>query len=384
VAAAADGALRAFVVLSGLPPASLSNGAALLGQRARLMGLSRHGQISPGGSCRLLAARNGFVAVNLPRMEDWAVVPAWLESDTPCEWSLLCARAAKIEGSTLVDRGRLVGLAIAHADTPSKASWCTIQNAGDPLLRHRRPLVIDLSSLWAGPLCGALLGMAGADVVKVESIGRPDGARLGHPGFFDFLNAEKKAVAVDLARSEGRQALVRLVRAADIVIESTRPRALRQLGIVAEETLAEKPGMVWVSLTGHGRDGEPGNWAGFGDDAAVAGGLSAVMASAYGQMIFAGDAIGDPLAGLHAAAAAWASWRRGGGQILSVTLAGTVARAASFGASTCEDMAEKADRWTRIVAETPMQAYALPAQRQRARPFGADTVAVLQDLTIRC
>ncbi|WP_231122266.1 CoA transferase, partial [Mycobacterium intracellulare] len=53
-------------------------------------------------------------------------------------------------------------------------------------------LVADLSSMWAGPLCGRLLAHAGATVVKVESPRRPDGTRAGDRSFFDWMNHEKR------------------------------------------------------------------------------------------------------------------------------------------------------------------------------------------------
>jgi hypothetical protein len=103
--------------------------------------------------------------------------------------------------------------------------------------------VLDLSSLWAGPLCAHLLGLAGARVVKLESASRPDGARAGSAAFFDLLNAGKASVALDLSSRAGRDSLRRLIASSDIVIESARPRALRQLGIEAEALVAEVPGL---------------------------------------------------------------------------------------------------------------------------------------------
>ena len=94
-------------------------------------------------------------------------------------------------------------------------------------------LVVDLSALWAGPLCGDLLAAAGATVVKVESPSRPDGARRGPAAFFDLLNWRKQSVALDLQRAEGPRLLHALVQRADVVIEASRPRALAQLGISA-------------------------------------------------------------------------------------------------------------------------------------------------------
>src|SRR5207249_665918 len=145
-----------------------------------------------------------------------------------------------------------LGLAVC-AMTPSKSetsSWyqsCAVPkqiaaNNSEQVHSNRinsRPLVVDLSSLWAGPLCGHLLQALGARVIKVESSQRPDGARFGPKNFFDLLNANKDCVALNLSIAEGREQLRQLLLRADIVIEASRPRALRQMNIVAEDIIAQ-------------------------------------------------------------------------------------------------------------------------------------------------
>ena len=84
-----------------------------------------------------------------------------------------------------------------------------------------------------------------------------------------------------------------------MVIEGSRPRALEQLGIDARSIVRHGP-QVWVSITGHGRDGANTMRVGFGDDAAAAGGL---VDWVDGTPHFVGDAVADPLAGLTAAMA---------------------------------------------------------------------------------
>jgi crotonobetainyl-CoA:carnitine CoA-transferase CaiB-like acyl-CoA transferase len=111
------------------------------------------------------------------------------------------------------------------------------------------PLVVDLSSLWAGPLCSHLLQLAGARVIKVESSTRLDGARFGSRPFYDLLNSGKQSVALDLSTNSGRQQLQRLLWRADIVIEGSRPRALRQMGIDAEQLVCSVPGLTWVGIS---------------------------------------------------------------------------------------------------------------------------------------
>src|SRR5439155_13426947 len=115
---------------------------------------------------------------------------------------------------------------------------------------RREPVVVDLSAMWAGPLCAHLLGLAGARVIKVESTTRPDGARFGPPAFFQWMHAGHQELVLDF-RTELPE-LSRLIAEADVVIESSRPRALRQLGIEAEAVVATGRPSTWVRITGYG------------------------------------------------------------------------------------------------------------------------------------
>ncbi|MCV7102387.1 CoA transferase, partial [Mycobacterium palustre] len=180
-------------------------------------------------------------------------------------------------------------------------------------------LVADLSSMWAGPLCGALLARAGATVVKVESPRRPDGTRAGNPAFFDWVNGEKLSYSIDFDGQAGE--LRELLAAADIVIEGTRPAALarRRLG---PDHVPARPGRIWLRISGFD-DHRPA----FGDDAAVAGGL--VGTAAEGP-VFCGDAIADPLTGLEAALEVAQSLGRGGGELIHASMAAVAATYAAL------------------------------------------------------
>jgi crotonobetainyl-CoA:carnitine CoA-transferase CaiB-like acyl-CoA transferase len=325
LASAADGAMLALKHLA--PEAPLpQNGALLLGERARLMGLSRQGRTSANGSCKLLDTADGRIALNLARDDDWGLLPALVEDEAACDWDSLAAIVARWPTADLLARGGELGLAIA-ADRPAVAPkhW-VVRAPGGAARRRDRPLVIDLSPLWAGPLAGSLLAMLGADVIKLESTTRPDGARAGHAGFFALLNGMKRHQAQDFA---DRAALAELVADADIIIEGSRPRALAQLGIDARREVAR--GAIWISITGHGRRGADAMRVGFGDDAAVAGGVASAMAAGWGEPMFAGDAIADPLTGMHAALAGWQAWQAGRGALLALSLRRTVAFAARAG-----------------------------------------------------
>jgi hypothetical protein len=392
LAACADGALAALASIAPAGAFAGLRGSRLLTERAAITGHMRNGAISPGGSCRLLEAADGRLALNLARDADWSLLPAWLESDEVSDWARVAeaVRAGNMRG--LVERGRELGLAVASdeliGDRPQLpfAIWALSPNSPDSpggLSPVFRPRVVDLSSLWAGPLCGHLLQRAGAEVTKVESLERPDGARQGPAAFYDLLNAGKGSVALDFSSSAGRTRLRELLLGADIVIESSRPRALRQLGFEPNELLESKPSLVWISITGYGRDAACENWIGYGDDAGVAAGLSAVMREAAGQALIVGDAIADPLAGLHAALAAWARSRAGAGGLVALALRDVVAHCVGVDPPP-EGWRARHQQWSERLLREGVEP-CRPAPRRAtglARPLGADT-GILAASTVR-
>jgi crotonobetainyl-CoA:carnitine CoA-transferase CaiB-like acyl-CoA transferase len=237
----------------------------------------------------------------------------------------------------LASRGRLLGLPVAALpDRPvvdeqlaargQVANLCPFVLSGWPGIGRplRDALVVDLSSLWAGPLCAHLLTLLGARVVKVESARRPDGARSGSPEFYRALHAGQREVTLDFSTAEGGAALAELIDAADVVIEASRPRALRQLGIDAEEILSRATNKVWVSITAYGRTGPWSNAIGFGDDTAMAAGLLA-FDPATGTPAPCGDAIADPVTGVNAALVAVACLLAGGRWLADLALREQVA-----------------------------------------------------------
>lgn len=384
----ADGAMAVLASLAVDPMPTGLDGAHLLGERAALAGLGRAGAEACGGACRLVEARDGGIALNLVRDDDWALLPAWLECEPLPDWDAVRRVVAQRACDELVPRGRELGLALSAVDAAheSPARWfrLAVQGAPGGAARRAVPRVVDLSSLWAGPLCSHLLQLGGAEVIKLESRARPDGARQGPRAFFDLLNAGKRSVALDLDRAEGRAQLLALLRDADIVIEASRPRALRQLGIRAEALVRDCPHLTWISLTGHGRGEPQENWIAYGDDAGVDAGLTRVMREACGTAMFVADAVADPLAGLHAAAVAWWSWRKGGSQLVSIALGEVVrhivewsapAAATGWGDRYREGMVLLRERGE--VAQAPVARTA----QGRARELGADTQAVLRGLS---
>jgi hypothetical protein len=394
-ASAVSGALLALECLATVAGhAVVLPRAEVLSERAAIAGLRRAAPQSVGGAFRILRAADGWLGVNLARDSDVALLPAWLEDPRP----VLEKAAAVRSASELTARARLLGLPAAALPAgpdeqlaargqapgvrpfmltgprgaarlaPRRAARCT------EALTHRMrcPItVVDLSALWAGPLCGHLLTALGARVIKVESVHRPDGARRGPAGFYDLLHAGQESVALDFGTSRGRAALAGLVDRADVVIESSRPRALRQLGIRAEETLTCGRDKCWISITAYGRTGPWANAAGFGDDAALAAGLIA-FDPRTGTPAPCGDAIADPVTGANAALVAAACCLAGGTWLADLALREQVAAT-----------------MTETGAAGPVGsvgAVGLPAARRpagRAPDLGADTVAVLAEHRLR-
>jgi hypothetical protein len=371
LATAADGALLALKALVENPRALPMNGAVLLGERARLMGLRRAGRNSPNGSCRLLDAADGRIAISLPRHDDWDLLGALFESEAISDWPDVTAALRERSARQIVTRGIELGLAIALDQAPVGATRVFKDCPRARVRSSGSPLVVDLAALWAGPLAASLLMMAGARVIKIESRSRPDAARLGHAGFYDLLNERKQCVALNFNDPADTLMLASLIDSADIIIESSRPRALRQLGIDRVPAVAK--GATWVAITGHGGSGDAAGRIGFGDDAAVAAGLSTVMEQGWGAPLLAGDAIADPLTGLYAALGAWAGWSGGGGCLIDLSLRETVAHSMSAGLADRDEL----QRWQSRAEADEEPYYPLRDASARARPLGADTAAVL-------
>lgn len=295
-----------------------ADAAEILAGRAGLLGIAPHEQVSAGGATRLLAARDGWSAVTLSRPDDVAAVPAMLGADVVDDpWVSLARWASRHDAAQLVERARLLGIpAAVLGETPATPPH--IQSRGSRVARPLEGLLVaDLSSMWAGPLCGQLLVRAGATVVKVESPARPDGTRAGAQRFFDWMNSGK----LSYAASFDDPGVAALLAAADVVIEASRPAALTRRGL-GPESLAARAGQVWLRLTGHGAHGAHAEWVAFGDDAAVSGGL---VEYRDGTPVFLGDAIADPLTGLEAARAVSVSLAAGGGELIEISMAAVAA-----------------------------------------------------------
>jgi len=294
----------------------------LLEERARLRGLSPRGRLSHGGATRLMRCVDGWIAVTLARPGDAELLPAWrgllgcppLGGAEP--WDDVRCLVASASGADLAATAELLGLAVGVLGERCRdGDAVEVRTFGHATQRTGALRVLDLTALWAGPLCCSLLAQAGADVTKIEAVGRPDGARVGDPALYRRLNEAKRVLEVDLTTCRGRAALAGAVAASDVVVTAARPRALAQLGLEPEAWVRGGRGpSVWVAITGHGATS---NRIAYGDDAAVAGGL--VSCDGDGPT-FLGDAIADPLTGIAAATAAAEALATGGRVVLDIAM----------------------------------------------------------------
>ena len=179
--------------------------------------------------------------------------------------------------------------------------------------------VVDLTSMWAGPLCTELLGRAGAHVRKVGSVARPDGL-VGTP-MYDELNAHKTAVELDPRHPAGRRDLRELLATADLLVTSLSPRALANLELLPEQLRIHHPRLRTMAITAFESDSPERDWIAYGTGVHAASGLGWLsdepQAPAYSYP--------DPLAGLLAAGVAVDQLAGVAPQHTRVSLAGAVA-----------------------------------------------------------
>jgi crotonobetainyl-CoA:carnitine CoA-transferase CaiB-like acyl-CoA transferase len=171
--------------------------------------------------------------------------------------------------------------------------------------------VLDATRVLAGPFCGQLLGDLGAEVIKVERPGSGDETRSWAPPFhpagpaayYLSCNRNKRGVALDLARPEGRDLFHGLVRHSDVVLENFRADSAEKLGLGADQLLAVNPRVVVCSISGFGRSGPLRDLPGYDFAVQAMSGLMSITGPVEGPPCKVGVAVTDVLTGLYAASA---------------------------------------------------------------------------------
>jgi crotonobetainyl-CoA:carnitine CoA-transferase CaiB-like acyl-CoA transferase len=240
----------------------------------------------------------------------------------------------------------------ARASTPAPVLGGAPGAAGDgrPTLARRLPAegaapkglplagirVVEVTSNWAGPVCGRHFGDLGADVIKVEAPMRPATRQGQWPksdpqrqpynrsGYFNQMNRNKRDVVLDLAADAGKQAFIQLIRQADVLIENNSSRVMPNLGLGYEELHKLNPRLIMLSISGLGATGPERDFLAFGSNIEASCGLASMVGYDDSQPYRTGFYYADPVSGAHGAVAALAALeyrrRTGKGQWIDLSL----------------------------------------------------------------
>ena len=114
--------------------------------------------------------------------------------------------------------------------------------------------VIELASIGPGPMCAMLLADLGADVTRVDRV-EPAGLGVPVETRFDVTGRSRRSLALDIRQPAGRDAVLRLVERADVLIEGFRPGVAERLGLGPDDGFARNPRLVYGRMTGFGQTG---------------------------------------------------------------------------------------------------------------------------------
>jgi crotonobetainyl-CoA:carnitine CoA-transferase CaiB-like acyl-CoA transferase len=199
--------------------------------------------------------------------------------------------------------------------------------SGGPLTGLR---VLDLATLFAGPLAATMLGDFGAEVVKVEHPAKPDPSRGHGPSkdgiglWWKLLGRNKRTITLDLSRPGGRATLLRLAATADVIIENFRPGTLEKWDLGWAELSAANPRLVLARVTAFGQFGPYAHRPGFGTLAEAMSGFAAITGEPDSPPTLPPFGLADSIAGLATAYAVMAALRArdasGRGQVVDMAI----------------------------------------------------------------
>jgi crotonobetainyl-CoA:carnitine CoA-transferase CaiB-like acyl-CoA transferase len=165
--------------------------------------------------------------------------------------------------------------------------------------------VLDITQVMAGPFCAMVLADLGADVIKVEppsgdSTRQMPGAVGAETPSFNAVNRGKRSLVLDLKTTAGRDALMRLARSTDILVENYRPGVMTALGLSYDALAALNPRLIYASISGYGQTGPQRNKGGFDLIAQGVSGIMSVTGEPGGPPVKCGVPLTDLGAGLFA------------------------------------------------------------------------------------
>ncbi|WP_069772632.1 CaiB/BaiF CoA-transferase family protein [Streptomyces sp. LUP30] len=190
--------------------------------------------------------------------------------------------------------------------------------------------VLDLATLFAGPLAATMLGDFGAEVVKVEHPAQPDPSRGHGPAkdgvglWWKLLGRNKRTITLNLSRPGGRATLLRLAATADVIIENFRPGTLEKWDLGWEELSAANPRLVLARVTAFGQFGPYAHRPGFGTLAEAMSGFAAITGEPDASPTLPPFGLADSIAGLATAYAVMTALaardRTGEGQVVDMAI----------------------------------------------------------------
>ncbi|MEU1039524.1 CaiB/BaiF CoA transferase family protein [Streptomyces sp. NPDC005551] len=190
--------------------------------------------------------------------------------------------------------------------------------------------VLDLATLFAGPLAATMLGDFGAEVIKVEHPAKPDPSRGHGPSkdgvglWWKLLGRNKRTITLDLSSPGGRDTLLRLAATADVVVENFRPGTLEKWGLGWEQLSAANPRLVLARVTGFGQSGPYAHRPGFGTLAEAMSGFAAITGEPGAPPTLPPFGLADSIAGLTTAYAVMTALtardRTGEGQVVDMAI----------------------------------------------------------------
>lgn len=129
-----------------------------------------------------------------------------------------------------------------------------IDSKRDGVLPLEGVRIVDLTQVLSGPFATMLLGDLGAEVIKVEAVGRGDRTRQVtlDPEYFDTVNRNKQSVAVDLKTERGQDVVWRMLEDADVLVENMKPGRMEKFNLDYESVSAENPRLIYCSISGFG------------------------------------------------------------------------------------------------------------------------------------